>query len=73
MLTISSFTKTVYINMAVWMNYKMSLKIAHHPKLVRNVGDQKALKIRKSMMISPACMNYFEIYTICRLSSNSKL
>lgn len=47
MLTISSFTKTVYINMAVWMNYKMSLKIAYHLKLIRNEEDIRVPRIRK--------------------------
>lgn len=63
MWTISSFTKTVYINMTVWMNYKMSLKIAYHLKLIRNEEDIRVPRIRKNTMISPACMNYFEIYT----------
>lgn len=47
MWVISSFTKTVYINMTVWMNYKMSLKIAYHLKLIRNEEDIRVPRIRK--------------------------
>lgn len=59
--------------MAVWMNYKMSLKIAYHLKLIRNEEDIRVPRIRKSMMISPACMNYFEIYTKLRQGSSYQL
>ena len=38
--------------MTVWMNYKMSLKIAYHLKLIRNEEDIKVPRIRKNMMIN---------------------